>query len=80
MGYSIYTKDEIITKIKNIDEAMSNSSGIKEYSVSDGQGSQTVKKQDLKALQELRAYWENKLKKIDPNYGGIAAYKIGVNL
>lgn len=57
----LYTKEEIIARIKRLDEQIEKASEMSSYSVSDGQGSQSVSRVDIKSLLSLRAFLINEL-------------------
>ena len=64
----IYTKEEIILKIKAIDKQIEKSMGMASYNFEDGQGKQSVTSQSLKDLLALKKSWEIKLQNMNmPN-------------
>jgi hypothetical protein len=68
---NIYTEQEIIDIIKNIDLAMAAALAGKSYELDTGQGRQKVTRQDLDQLQKQRRFWNIELQKLAG--GGIIA-------
>ena len=61
----IYTRDEIIEKIKHYDKLILEQSGMESYGFEDGHGKQSVKYKSMNELNKERNYWMSELKKID---------------
>ncbi len=75
---SLYTADELREKIKKIDEMLLDGGGIQSYSVSDGQGTQSVTKMSVSDLMALRKQYEAELATLDSSCGR-PPYRVGVN-
>jgi len=61
----IYTKEEIIEKIKHYDNLILEQSSMESYGFEDGHGKQSVKYKSMNELNKERNYWVNELKKLD---------------
>lgn len=72
----MYTREEIVIKIKNIDDVIEKTLKVENYSFEDGQGKQSVKYRSLTELNKERKYWQEKLEELD---GNRAPYSIGFN-
>lgn len=74
---SIYTKEELIEQIKEIDNMIRASNGIQSYSIGDGQGTQSATRYSLSQLKDLRKELMSELASIDSSYAR-KPYRIGV--
>jgi hypothetical protein len=53
----MYTREELIVKIQNIDAAIEAALLGRQYRLDTGQGRQDITRQSLKDLREMREYW-----------------------
>ncbi|MDR0675623.1 MAG: hypothetical protein LBF97_01095 [Elusimicrobiota bacterium] len=67
----IYTKQEIIDKIKKVDSEIEVAQSTNEYELNTGQGSQRVRRVALEQLIKMRDYWLRELANIDVENGRI---------
>lgn len=67
----IYTQDEIIQKIKDLDTQIETAQSVSEYELDTGQGRQRVRRQSLTQLLQLRDYWNTKLEQLRNSSCGI---------
>lgn len=65
----IYTREEILKKIKDIDSIIVKVTHADSYSLNSGMTSQSVKYQSLDALRKEREYWLNQLAEWDVQCG-----------
>lgn len=77
---SIYTEEEYIEKIKELDKQIEATGNKKGYTFGDGQVNQSVTYKDLDELIKLRKQYMDELKKINPDYEVAPAYSIRSNL
>uniref|UniRef100_UPI003F4C8AEF hypothetical protein n=1 Tax=Brachyspira catarrhinii TaxID=2528966 RepID=UPI003F4C8AEF len=76
----IYTEEEIIEKIKKIDEEIEKQMSMSEYDVGDGQGNQRVKYRSLDELRNYKKDLEKQLEKLNPEYARNKFYAIRGNI
>ena len=67
----IYSRPEIVEKIKAIDARIESAESALSYTIDTGQGRQTVQRQQLDQLYNSREYWLEKLESM--RGGGIIA-------
>ena len=77
---SIYTEEELIKKIKKLDEQIEATGNKKGYTFGDGQVNQSVTYKTVDDLIKLRKQYMDELKKINPDYDAVQAYSIRSNL
>ena len=77
---SIYTEEELIKKIKELDKQIEATGNKKGYTFGDGQVNQSVTYKYLDELIKLRKQYMDELKKINPDYEVAPAYSIRSNL
>ncbi|MDO6993343.1 hypothetical protein Q5M87_04900 [Brachyspira innocens] len=77
---SIYTEEELIEKIKAIDEEIAATGNKRAYTFGDGQINQSVTYKTVDDLMKLRKQYMDELKKINPDYDVVQAYSIRSNL
>ena len=63
----IYTAAEIVERIKRLDGRIEKSEEAYQVSLSTGQGSQTVIRQQLENMYTARKYWMGQLEDVDPD-------------
>lgn len=66
---SLYTRDELVAKIKDIDLKIDAAASADSYSINSGMSSQSVKRQSLDALLKLKKHYEDKLEEWDALHG-----------
>lgn len=69
MNQPLYSRDELIAKIKDIDFKIEQASAAESYNINSGMSSQNVKRQSLDALIKLKKYWQEQLSEWDALYG-----------
>lgn len=62
---SIYTRAELVAKIKAVDEQIAKAAQAESYSINSGMSSQSVKRQPVEALLKTRQHWQNMLNAMD---------------
>ena len=77
---SIYTEEELIEKIKELDEQIAATGNKRGYTFGDGQVNQSVTYKTVDDLIKLRKQYMDELKKINPDYEAVPAYSIRSNL
>ena len=69
MPKPLYTRAEIIQKIKDVDAAIDKAILSDSYSINGGMTSQSVKNQSLAELRKMRQYWLDQLAELDSQRG-----------
>ena len=77
---SIYTEEELVNKIKELDEQIAATGNKRAYTFGDGQINQSVTYKTVDDLMKLRKQYMDELKKINPDYEAASAYSIRSNL
>ena len=77
---SIYTEEEFIKNIKELDEEIVATGNKRGYTFGDGQVNQSVTYKTVDDLIKLRKQYMDELKKINPDYDAAPAYSIRSNL
>ena len=77
---SIYTEEELVNRIKELDEQIAATGNKRAYTFGDGQINQSVTYKTVDDLMKLRKQYMDELKKINPDYEAASAYSIRSNL
>jgi hypothetical protein len=66
---SIYTREEIVAKIKKFDVSIEDQTFALQYSINSGQGSESVLRASITQLRKERDRWQSDLDALDGNPG-----------
>lgn len=71
----MYTEEELIAKIKKIDDAIEATAEMQRYSIDDGLGNQSVWRASLSELVSIRREYQSQLDKLQGKKTGLVIIK-----